>query len=625
MLQFNTIYILLVMSIAVVTVQSQQTTSNARLLVDKQILNKYIVEERDVVVNYHILNIGGSTARDVQVTDDTFLPTKFQVINGYTSFSVTELASGTNLTHVVILRPLPNSWGQHMFGPAKVTYKKNDAGDVQIGYSSELGEGYIVATRTFDRKFSSHFFDWFVFAIMCLPSIGIPYYLWSKSNMRFSPSASIGALTLEYSVSPHQVQLNEMNIVIIGIANRDTMSGSQGNSIERQHTFSKTREYRNGSRSASTLQPQQFSLTDLDRDIVNSGHDEEHDDTTHNIVCNRFGFIVDSNDTVSNLRKFPDSGDALESEDKLTRDQAIAKMREREKKWLDMINSWDTWILGRFKRVRSRCRKGIPSAVRGKAWFYLSGGHISLKKYPKLYEKLEHEPGEPQVNDDIRKDIHRQFPNHELFLEPDGPGQQSLFNVLKCFSIVRKEISYCQGLGPIASILLMNMPPSHAFWSLVAICDHYVPGYYLAGFEAVQLHGRMLFALLRKYAPASYKILKKADIDPILYMFEWFMCLFVRNLPWATVLRIWDIFLCEGIVVIFKTAIVIISGVLTSDYKKRDQHEILQSLKNIPEKDLHESVLIPKVLKLDLTDSHLKREHQRQLRKKAKVGGLKEV
>lgn len=114
-----------------------------------------------------------------------------------------------------------------------------------------------------------------------------------------------------------------------------------------------------------------------------------------------------------------------------------------------------------------------------------------------------------------------------MFVEANGPGQQSLFNVLKCFSIVRKEIAYCQGLAPVASILLMNMPPPHAFWSLVAICDHYIPGYYLAGFEAVQLHGKMLFALLKRYAPTSYKILKKADIDPILYMFEWFMCIFV--------------------------------------------------------------------------------------------------
>lgn len=412
----------------------------------------------------------------------------------------------------------------------------------------------------------------------------------------------------------------------------------------------------NGSRSTSTLPPQQFTLPDHIRngepdegfDInqqglrqSNESHPSERsyrrqsgsrrdsgegkESSSLNSsryqqqpVCNRFGFIVDDDgdNGVSNLRNFIDDDLGV---DKQSREQAIAKLLEREKKWLDMVDNWDKWILSkRFEHMKKRCRKGIPSAVRGKAWFYLSGGHISLAKYSKFYEKLEREPGDEQVCDEIRKDIHRQFPNHELFREANGTGQQSLFNVLKCFSIVRKEISYCQGLAPVASILLMNMPPSHAFWSLVAITDHYVPGYYLAGFQAVQLHGRMLSGLLKKYAPTSYRILKKADIDPVLYMFEWFMCLFVRNLPWATVLRLWDMFLCEGIVVIFKAAIVIIGTTLTTDHKKLDQHELLQLLKHVPEKELQEAVFIPKVLKLNLTDKHLKQEHRRQLRKKAK-------
>lgn len=29
-------------------------------------------------------------------------------------------------------------------------------------------------------------------------------------------------------------------------------------------------------------------------------------------------------------------------------------------------------------------------------------------------------------------------------------------------------------------------------------------------------------------------------------MTEWFMCIFARTLPWASVLRVWDMFFCEG-------------------------------------------------------------------------------
>ena len=31
------------------------------------------------------------------------------------------------------------------------------------------------------------------------------------------------------------------------------------------------------------------------------------------------------------------------------------------------------------------------------------------------------------------------------------------------------------------------------------------------------------------------------------YMTDWFMCIFIRTLPWNTVLRVFDLFLSEGV------------------------------------------------------------------------------
>lgn len=64
--------------------------------------------------------------------------------------------------------------------------------------------------------------------------------------------------------------------------------------------------------------------------------------------------------------------------------------------------------------------------------------------------------------------------------------------------------------------------------------------------EAIQLDGEILFALLRRVSPIAHRHLKKHKLEPILYMTEWFMCAFSRTLPWASVLRVWDMFLCEG-------------------------------------------------------------------------------
>lgn len=64
--------------------------------------------------------------------------------------------------------------------------------------------------------------------------------------------------------------------------------------------------------------------------------------------------------------------------------------------------------------------------------------------------------------------------------------------------------------------------------------------------EAIQLDGQILFSLLHKVSPVAYKHLSKQKIDPILYMTEWFMCAFSRTLPWSSILRVWDMFFCEG-------------------------------------------------------------------------------
>lgn len=171
-------------------VACQQSTTNAKLMVDKEIMNKYIVEGRDIVVNYHLINIGGSVARDIKIIDDTFPSDRFEIVNGYTSFTIDKVEPSTNVTSTVILRPKSNSWGPHRFGPAKVEYKCNDANQLQLATTSELGEAYVVAARTFDRKFSSQLFDWLFFVILCTPSVLGPYYLWYQSDSKYNNLAA---------------------------------------------------------------------------------------------------------------------------------------------------------------------------------------------------------------------------------------------------------------------------------------------------------------------------------------------------------------------------------------------------------------------------------------------------
>ncbi|KAI5131848.1 TBC1 domain family member 10B [Manis pentadactyla] len=292
--------------------------------------------------------------------------------------------------------------------------------------------------------------------------------------------------------------------------------------------------------------------------------------------------------------------------------------RQRELKWLEMFSHWDKWLSRRFQKVKLRCRKGIPSSLRAKAWQYLSNSKELLEQNPGKFEELERAPGDPKWLDVIEKDLHRQFPFHEMFAARGGHGQQDLYRILKAYTIYRPDEGYCQAQAPVAAVLLMHMPAEQAFWCLVQICDKYLPGYYSAGLEAIQLDGEIFFALLRRASPLAHRHLRRQRIDPVLYMTEWFMCIFARTLPWASVLRVWDMFFCEGVKIIFRVALVLLRHTLGSVEKLRScqgMYETMEQLRNLPQQCMQEDFLVHEVTNLPVTEALIERENAAQLKK----------
>ncbi|KAK2819102.1 hypothetical protein Q5P01_024663 [Channa striata] len=296
----------------------------------------------------------------------------------------------------------------------------------------------------------------------------------------------------------------------------------------------------------------------------------------------------------------------------------IEVLRQREAKWLEMLNSWDKWMAKRHKKVKDRCQKGIPPSLRGRAWLYLTGGKVKREQNVGRFQELDNHPGDPKWVDVIERDLHRQFPFHEMFAARGGHGQQDLLRVLKAYTVHRPEEGYCQAQAPIAAVLLMHMPAEDAFWVLVQICEKYLPGYYSTGLEAIQLDGEILYALLRKVSPVAHRHLKKHKLEPILYMTEWFMCAFSRTLPWASVLRVWDMFLCEGVKILFRVGLVLLKCMLGSQEKlKASQglYETMELLRAIKPQYMQEGFLVHEVIELPVSEKDIEKEHQIQLRR----------
>ncbi|XP_078438245.1 uncharacterized protein LOC144708697 isoform X2 [Wolffia australiana] len=278
---------------------------------------------------------------------------------------------------------------------------------------------------------------------------------------------------------------------------------------------------------------------------------------------------------------FPDGfGDVTSSEERRTR------------KWRKMIGAggsdWKRYVRRRPHVVKRRIRKGIPDCLRGLVWQLISGSRDLLLMNPGVYEQLViYETSASEL--DIIRDISRTFPTHVFFQQRHGPGQRSLYNVLKAYSVYDKDVGYVQGMGFLAGLLLLYMSEEDAFWLLVALLKGAVhapmEGLYQVGLPLVQKYLSQFERLVKEKFPKLGEHFSKEMINPSMYASQWFITVFSYSFPFPLALRIWDVFLFEvGLALL---------GYCHDDLIKLPFEKLLPALKNFPEDAMNPDVLLP--------------------------------
>lgn len=252
--------------------------------------------------------------------------------------------------------------------------------------------------------------------------------------------------------------------------------------------------------------------------------------------------------------------EAKEAETVYVRNMDGERVVRREVKWKTMAADWGDANAKNFEKIKSRCRKGIPAPFRGQAWQYLTGSHFQMTSPENkgVYEALKKKRMDPEMEGIIERDLGRTFPTHVAFKDEDGEGQKKLRSVLRALACIDPEVGYVQGMGFIAATLLTQMGEEESFWCLHAMLNderYRLRDMYRQGFPMLQLFFFQLKHLSLKEIPKLQAHFDRLGVDPSFFAAQWFLTLFVYHFQFRALLRVWDIFMCEGWKIVFRCAL----------------------------------------------------------------------
>ena len=288
-----------------------------------------------------------------------------------------------------------------------------------------------------------------------------------------------------------------------------------------------------------------------------------------------------------------------------------AKQHERWTRWLRDATAGTRTLRDR-KHLAEAVQHGVPRSLRVKVWLHLVGLEGNAKLYPHHYQTMLRKAaalGEEE-KESIEKDLHRTFPNHPLFAGPRPPppptemgageggdgaadapkpktppthrrtpsgspgraqlslyalagepaGRSALRRVLLAYAAHNQNTGYCQALNYLSAMLLLvtELKEEEAFWLLLALCEQTVPDFYSKFMTGIRVEQNLFADFFKATLPRLSAHLQQVGLPTSIVTTSWFMCLFVESLPAPTLLRVWDLLLLHGPVVLLRVGLALL-------------------------------------------------------------------
>lgn len=256
------------------------------------------------------------------------------------------------------------------------------------------------------------------------------------------------------------------------------------------------------------------------------------------------------------------------------------RLQEHTELWFQLLPNFvpGEGVTARMQRL---WRQGLPPKVREVLWPVAIGNVLRIT--PELFEihkqraldarknqenaasnvliTLTDAPrsrGKEQSTTCIPFDLPRTFPTLAFFDE-GGPLHEDCARILEAYTFFRPDIGYVQGMSYLAAMLLLYLPSYQAFVGLCNLLNTpSVLGLYRLEPQAMACRARVFEQLCFQQLPAVARCIENVGLTPEMFLIDWFLTIFAKCLSVDVASVVWDLFLLDGEVVLYCTAIAIL-------------------------------------------------------------------
>uniref|UniRef100_W5KGY8 Ecotropic viral integration site 5 n=1 Tax=Astyanax mexicanus TaxID=7994 RepID=W5KGY8_ASTMX len=233
----------------------------------------------------------------------------------------------------------------------------------------------------------------------------------------------------------------------------------------------------------------------------------------------------------------------------------IFSFEEDSSEWGSVVENWEKWSKKKVKQLKEMIRKGIHPHFRPTVWQMLCNSH-SLSVQEQYTELLQNTSPSEKL---IQRDLSKLLPHHPLFQGLQDRLQQPLYNILKAYSVLDRDVGYHQGSVFIAGLLLMQMPEEQAFGVFVRLMqDFRLREIYRTHMVELGCCTFQLEGLIQEQLPDLYSHFRTQAFKTSTFSSSWFLTLFLSCLPLTAANRVFDIFMCEGLDIVFRVGLAIL-------------------------------------------------------------------